>query len=125
VSDPDSEFTVPRRWSVALTLLFLVLVLAAGWHLLEMASTEGLTRIESTWAAWAPWLALWRVSLIAAIAFFWSPILRALVRAGRLEPGHYAALKALRWRVVGWLIVLELVLVRGVLMDFLSTLAGL
>jgi hypothetical protein len=110
---------------VALTLLVLVLALGAGWHLLEVASTEGLARFESTWAAWAPWLALWRLALIAAIAFFWSPILRALIRAGRLEPGRYAALKALRWRVVGWLIVLELVLVRGVLMDFLSTLARL
>jgi hypothetical protein len=110
---------------VALTLLFLVLAVAAGWHLLEVASTEGLTRIESTWAAWAPWLALWRVGLIAAIARFWAPLLRMLIRAGRLEPARYAALKALRWRVVGWLIVLELVLVRGVLMDFLSTLARL
>jgi hypothetical protein len=110
---------------VALTLLFLVLAVAAGWRLLEVASTEGLTRIESTWAAWAPWLALWRIVLIAAIALLWSPILRALIRAGRLEPERYATLKALRWRVVGWLIVLELVLVRGVLMDFLSTLARL
>jgi hypothetical protein len=125
VSDPEGDFTVSRRWSVALTLFFLVLALGAGWHLLEVASTEGLSRIESTWAAWAPWLALWRVGLIAAIAFFWSPILRALIRAGRIETKRYAALKALRWRVVGWLIVLELVLVRGVLMDFLSTLARL
>jgi hypothetical protein len=68
---------------VALTLLFLVLVLAAGWHLLEVASTEGLTRIESTWAAWAPLLALWRVGLIVAIALLWAPILRALIRGGR------------------------------------------
>jgi hypothetical protein len=110
---------------VALTLLFLVLAVAVGWQLLEVASTEGLLQIETTWAAWAPWLALWRIVLIAAIAVFWSPILRALIRADRLEPGRYAALKALRWRVVGWLIVLELVLVRGVLMDFLSTLARL
>jgi hypothetical protein len=110
---------------VALTLLFLVLALTAGWHLLEVASTEGLTRIETTWAAWESFLAVWRLGLIAAIAFFWSPILRALIRAGRLEPERYAALKALRWRVVGWLIVLELILVRGVLMDFLSTLARL
>jgi hypothetical protein len=110
---------------VALTLLFLILALATGWRLLEVASTEGLSRIESTWAAWAPFLALWRLGLLVAIALLWSPILRALIRAGRLEPGRYAALKALRWRVVGWLIVLELVLVRGVLMDFLSTLAGL
>jgi hypothetical protein len=110
---------------VALTLLVLLMALAVGWHLLEVASTEGLTRIESTWAAWAPWLALWRIALIAAIAILWSSILRALIRAGRLEPERYATLKALRWRVVGWLIVLELVLVRGVLMDFLSTLARL
>jgi hypothetical protein len=110
---------------VVLTLLFLVLALGAGWHLLEVASTESLTQIELTWAAWAPWLALWRVGLIAAITFFWLPILRALIRSGRLEPERYAALKALRWRVVGWLIVLELVLVRGVLMDFLSTLTRL
>jgi hypothetical protein len=110
---------------VALTLLVLVLALGAGWHLLEVASTEGLTRIETTWTAWAPFLALWRVGLISAIAFFWEPILRALIRTGRLEPERYAALKALRWRVVGWLIVLELVLVRGVFMDFLSTLARL
>jgi hypothetical protein len=110
---------------VALTLLFLVLALGAGWHLLEVASTESLTQIELIWAAWAPWLALWRIVLIAAIAFFWSLILRALIRSGRLEPERYATLKALRWRVVGWLIVLELVLVRGVLMDFLSTLTRL
>jgi hypothetical protein len=110
---------------VALTLLFLLMALAVGWHLLEVASTEGLSRIETTWAAWESFLAVWRLGLIAAIAFFWSPILRALIRAGRLEPERYAALKALRWRVVGWLIVLELILVRGVLMDFLSTLARL
>jgi hypothetical protein len=110
---------------VALTLLVLVLALGAGWHLLEVASTEGLARFESTWAAWSPLLAVWRVGLIAAIALLWAPILRALIRGGRLEPGRYAALRALRWRVVGWLIVLELVLVRGVLMDFLTTLARL
>jgi hypothetical protein len=110
---------------VALTLLFLVLALAVGWRLLEVGSTEGLSRIVTAWAAWAPFLAVWRVGLIAAIALLWAPILRALIRAGRLEPRRYAALRALRWRVVGWLIVLELVLVRGVLMDFLSTLAGL
>ena len=125
MSSPESAAPPPRRWTVALMLLCLVLALAAGWRLLEMASTEGLVQIEMSLAAWAPWLALWRLGLIAALALLWGPLLRTLVRAGRIKPGRTAALRRLRWRVVIWLIVLELVLVQGVPMDFLSTLARL
>ena len=120
----NNGFALRRRWFFLLTLLAFGLALGAGtilWHSVETSSVVAVqTRID----ALEPLLTGIRVSLIALLAIGWPWIVNALQRWGRLDETRAGNLLAVRWRILTWLLVIELVLGQNLLGQALSVLQG-
>ena len=113
-----------RRWFVLLTLLACGLALGIGallWHSVQTASVVALqTRIE----VMKPTFTVIRFLVIGLVALSWPAVTRALHRWGRVDEAGSARLLSLRWRVVTWLVVIELMLGQNLLGQFLTVLQG-
>ena len=113
-----------RRWFVLLTLLAFGLALGIGaflWHAVQTASVVAIqTRIEMM----QPTFTLIRVLLIGLVALSWPPVTRALHRWGRVDAAGAARLLPLGWRIVTWLLMIEVMLGQNLLGRFLATLQG-
>ena len=119
-----SGLVLRRRWFFLLTLLALALALVAGgilWHSIETSSVVTMqTRID----ALKPIFTGIRLFLIALVAMAWPFLTNSLHRWGRLGDKQATTLLALRWRIVTWLVVIELVLGQNLLGQVLAMLQG-
>ena len=100
-----------RRWFFLLSLLLAFgLALGAGtilWYSVETTSVVAVqTRIDTL----KPVLTGFRLAIIALVAIAWPWIVNGLYRWGRIDETQAAKLIAARWRIVIWLVVIELVL---------------
>jgi len=113
-----------RRGFFLLTLLAFGLALGAGailWHSVETSAVVAVqTRIETL----KPLLTGIRLSLIALVAIAWPWLVNALHRWGRLDETQAANLLAVRWRIVTWLVVIELVLGQNLFGQVVAMLQG-
>ena len=65
-----------------------------------------------------------RLLVIGLVALLWPAVTRMLHRWGRVEEAGVKRLLSLRWRVVTWLVVIELLLGQNLLGRFLAALQG-
>jgi len=111
-----------RRWFVGMTLLAVILALLVGsvlWQSIETASVATLqTRIDGL----KPVMTGFRFGLIALVALLWPVVVNRLQYWGRVDEAQAATLHALRWRVVSWLVVIELILGQNLLGQVLTML---
>ena len=110
-----------RRWTLALTLLAFALALAIGGLLWQSVETSSVLVIQESVKALKPVFTAMRLSVIAVIALTWSPLVSAVCGWQECDEPRRAALLALRWRIILWLIVIELVLGQNLLGHFLDT----
>ena len=119
-----SVLVVRRRWFLLLTLLAFALALVAGgilWHSAEMFSINDIqTRVD----AMKPFFTGIRLFLIAVVTMAWPFLTSSLRRWGRLDETRATTLLALRWRIMTWLVVIELVLGQNLLGQVSSVLQG-
>ena len=117
-------FAMHRRWLFLLTLLASVLALVAGgilWHSVERSSVVVMqTRIDALKSVFTGI----RLFLIAVVAMAWPFVMNSLHRWGRLDDVQATTLLTLRWRIVTWLVVIELVLGQNLLGQVLAVLQG-
>ena len=120
----NNGFALRRHWFFLLTLLALGLALGVGailWHSVETTSVVAVqTRID----ALKPIMTGVRLSLIALVAIAWPWFMSSLHRWGRIDVSQATTLLALRWRIVIWLVVIELVLGHNLLAQVLAVLQG-
>jgi hypothetical protein len=113
-------FDVRRRWFLLLSLLAFALALFAGgilWHSVESSSiSEIQTRVD----AMKPAFTGSRLFLIALVALVWPFLASGLHRWGQIDKARATILLALRWRIVTWLVVIELVLGQNLLGQILA-----
>ena len=113
-----------RRWFLLLTLLAFGLALIAGgilWYSVEALSVVAMqARID----ALKPIFTGFRLFLIAVAAMAWPFVTSSLYRWGRIDETRAITLLALRWRIVTWLVVIELVLGQNLLGQILALLQG-
>ncbi len=119
-----SGLTFRRRWFFLLILLAVTLALSIGgilWHSVEMSSVREIqTRVD----AMKPVFTGIRLFLITLVAVVWLFFTSGLHRWGRIDEGQRDTLDNLRWRVVTWLVVIELVLGQNLLGQVLALLQG-
>ncbi len=113
-----------RRWFFLLTLLAFTLALVAGGILWYSVETSSVSEIQTRVNAMKPTFTGIRLFLIALVAMAWSLVTNNLHRWGRLDDAQATTLLTLRWRIVIWLVVIELVLGQNLLGRFLSALQG-
>jgi hypothetical protein len=113
-----------RRWTHALTLLAFALALAIGGLLWQAVETASVVAIQGKVAAVKPVFTILRLSLIAVIALQWPMLIRIFHRWRRIDDARRAELFAVRWRIVAWLVVIELMLGQNLLGYVISALQG-
>ena len=65
-----------------------------------------------------------RLLVIGLVALSWPAITRTLHRWGRIDETGAARVLSLRWRVVTWFVVIELLLGQNLLGRFMAALQG-
>jgi hypothetical protein len=101
---------IRRRWLLALSLLALFLAFVVGAGLLQVARVSSLEDVAADLARLTPYATAVRVTLIALVAIFWRQITGFIARRNGYDAERTAELQAWRWRLVGWLVLLELVI---------------
>ena len=117
-------FAMRRHWFVMLTLLAFVLALGIGAFLWQSVQTSSVVAIQTRIDVLKPMLTTIRFLLIGLVALLWPAITRGLHRWGRVDEAGAARLLSLRWRIVTWLVVIELILGQNLLGRFMSALQG-
>ena len=119
-----SVLTFRWRWFFLLTLLAVALALSIGgilWHSVEMSSVREIqTRVD----AMKPVFTGIRLFLIALVAVAWPFVTNGIHRWGKIGEGQRDTLDDLHWRIVAWLMVIELVLGQNLLGQVLLMLQG-
>ncbi|MBT2989936.1 MAG: hypothetical protein KME65_13360 [Candidatus Thiodiazotropha sp. (ex Ctena orbiculata)] len=119
-----SGFVLRRRWFFLLTLLAFALALGTGGILWHSVETTSVGAVQTQVDALKPVLTGIRLFLIAMVAMSWPLLVNRLHRWGRIDEVQATTLIALRWRIVTWLVVIELVLGQNLLGQVLAVLQG-
>ena len=119
-----NRFARRRRWFVLLTLLAFGLALGIGAFLWQSVQTSTVTALQTRIEVMKPAFTTIRLLLIGLVALSWPAIARGLHRWGRVDEEGTTRLLSMRWRIVTWLIVIELVLGHNLLNRFLAALQG-
>ena len=116
--------TMRRRWFVMLTLLAFGLTLGIGAFLWQSAQTSSIAAIQTRIDVMKPVFTTIRFLLIGLVALLWPALINVLHRWGRVDEAEEAQLLSMRWRIVTWLVVIELMLGQNLLSRFISALQG-
>ncbi|MCP3884947.1 MAG: hypothetical protein GY700_05645 [Propionibacteriaceae bacterium] len=120
----NNGLALRRRWFFLLTLLAFALTLITGSILWHSVQTSSVSEIHSRIDALKPFFTGFRLFLIALVAMTWPLLTSVLHRWERIDEGQRDTLDNLRWRVVTWLVVIELVLGQNLLGQMLALLQG-
>ncbi len=119
-----SGLVLRRRWFLLLTLLAVVLAISTGDILWHSVQTSSVSEIQSRIDAMKPIFSGIRLFLIAIVAMTWLLLTDGLYRWGRIDQDQRDTFANLRWRVVTWLVIIELVLGQNLLGQVLAVLQG-
>lgn len=100
------------------------MALFTGLILWDSVQTDSIEAIRNELDDWRPLLTGIRWTLIGGAALGWPLLCRWWARAQNLSPLQAQQLHMLRWRVLGWLVVIELTLGQGVFTKAMSTMIG-
>jgi hypothetical protein len=103
------------KFSLAALALAAVAAVAAllGMQIAQQAATGGVAAADQRLASLAPWLFGFRLALVAAIVGGWPWLVFQAARRFQWSPRSANAAAGLRWRVLIWFAVFELVIVQG------------
>ena len=99
-----------RRWFLRFSLLAVVLALIIGVVLTNAIQSSTVAAVQSSINSYSLVLAGLRLAVIGLIALVWPKLIHIAERSQRISEDAAAQLKSLRWRIVGWLLVIELLL---------------
>ncbi len=113
-----------RKGLLLLSLTAILLSLFTGLFLWDGIQTHSIQSIRNHLDHWQPLLTAIRWTLIGGLALGWPLLCRWWVRARNLSHLEAHQLITLRWRIVGWLVVIELILGQGVLIKAITMMTG-
>ena len=111
-----------RRWCLTLSLLAAAAMIAVGAVLWQAVELSSLAAVSARVERWRPLLGGLRLALIGVLAAAWPWLL--LLTSHASDEASQARWMSLRWRVVGWLLVIELVIGQNLLSRFVTMLAN-
>jgi len=113
-----------RRGLLGFSLLAVVLAIGVGTLLWQTVGVSSVSRVSDGVQQLKPVAAATRLGLIALLAALWPRLVERAYRYGRVDESKRAHLLAQRWRVVAWLLVIELMLGQNLLGQFLTAMTG-
>ena len=102
-----------RRWFFFLLLTAIAGVLLVGGALWQAVNVSSLGEVAEQVDDTKPYLAAIRLALVGLLAITWPYWPAWIGRAERWNTVQSADWQALRWRVVGWVVAIELVIGQG------------
>ncbi len=113
-----------RRWFVGLSLLAVGLIFVAGAILWQAAELTSLSVVSDQVARLKSFAGAIRLLFIAALAALWPKLVDLTVHSGRVDAAERSQLHALRWRVIIWLLIIELIVGQDLFSRFLMVTIG-
>lgn len=120
----SSGASLRRRWFLTLSLVAAVGVIAVGVILWQAVGLSSLSTVSERVAAAKPFASAIRFALIGLLALAWPRLVTLWAGAKGSDDLTHARWMALRWRIVGWLLVIELVLGHNLIGRFLGALSS-
>lgn len=115
-----------RRPGLLLMLLFaLALAACIGGVLWQAVHTSSVIAVHTRIVSLQPVLTAGRVLMVVLVALMWPAAVRTLRRWGRIDGPGAVRLLTWRWRVVAWLVIVELMLAQGLAGQLLGVLPGI
>ncbi len=99
-----------RRWFLRLTMLTIVLALTIGTVLMHTIQISSVVAVQSSIESYKPFVTGLRLAVIGLIAYAWPKLIQYAHQSGRISKERRTQLSSLRWRTVGWLLIIELLL---------------
>ena len=99
-----------RRWFLRLTMLTIVLALTIGTILMYALQISTVVAVQSSIDSYKPLLTGLRLAVIGLIAYAWPKLIQYAQQSGRISKERRTQLLAQRWRMAGWLLIIELLL---------------
>ena len=113
-----------RRGFLGLSLLAVALTIGVGVLLWQAVELSSVSQVSAQIDRVKPFASAVRLALIGAVAALWPKLAHLAYRYGRIDEARRDDLLAQRWRVVGWLLVIELVLGQDLLGRFFAVTTG-
>ena len=113
-----------RRGFLGLSLLAVALTIIVGVVLWEGVELSSVSRVSAQIDTIRPFASAVRLAVIGAVAALWPRLAHLAYRYGRIDEARRDDLLAQRWRVVGWLLVIELVLGQNLLGRLVAVTTG-
>ena len=113
-----------RRWLVGLSLLAVGLIFAVGALLWQAAELSSFSIVSDQVARLKPYAGAIRLLFIGILAALWPRLVDLAVRSGRVDVTERSRLHALRWRVIIWLLIIELMIGQDLFSRFFLATSG-
>ncbi len=91
-------------------MLTIVLALTIGTVLMHTIQISSVVAVQSSIDSYKPFVTGLRLVVIGLIAYAWPKLIQYAEQSGRISKERGTQLLAQRWRLVGWLLIIELVL---------------
>ena len=111
-----------RRWLLRLCMLTVVCAVMIGAVLMFSLQGSSIGALQSRIESHKSELTGMRMALIGLVAYAWPRLLQYAQRSGRISKQRRTELMSLRWRMVGWLLVIELLLGQNLIWRVLQVL---
>ena len=99
-----------RRGFLGLSLLAVALTIIVAVVLWQAVELSSVSRVSAQIDRIRPFASVVRLAAIGAVAALWLKLAYLAYRYGRIDEARRDAHLGQRWRVVGWLLVIEFVL---------------
>ena len=105
-----NKIAMRRRGLLGLSVLAVVLTMGVGLLLWQATELSSVSKISDQIDRFKPLAGGIRLTLIGLMALLWPRLVHLAYRVNRINQAKRDSLLMLRWRVVGWLLVIELLL---------------
>ena len=116
--------SIRRRWFVGLSILAVGLIFGVGALLWQAAELSSLSAISEQVARLKLFASVIRLLLIVMLAALWPWLVDLAARYGQVDTIGRSQLHALRWRVVAWLSIIELMIGQDLFSQFFPATSG-
>ena len=113
-----------RRGLLGLSVLAVILTMGVGILLWQAVELSDLSQVSARIDQVKPLASGIRLVFIVLVAGLWPRLVHLVHRSGCIDEAQRENLLAQRWRLVGWLMVIEFVLGQDLLGRFLATING-
>lgn len=118
----QNRLMAKRRWFLRLTVLTVVFALTIGAGLTHALQSSTVVAIQSSIDSYSSILTGLRITVIALIAFCWPRVNQYAQHSRRISKERATELNSLRWRIICWLLIIELVLGQNLVGHLLTAL---